>query len=250
MKRAPVDDGARLLDIREAAALLNVSATSLRRWTDAGTLPCLRVGRKRERRFRRDDLIAFLENQGGESSGPAQMHLEGLAIDYGSHLCAVYQSDHGRDKLAVPFLADGLRDGDTCYLMASSAVCTALAERLGEVRPAIAQDIAARRLVIVDTSRSPDEILDFFEREFCAATRDGAASLRVLGDVAVMLDGGADETLIADVEMRYERRLARSYPVVTLCLYDARRFSGSGVLTGLKCHVDTFSLPLSRFLVG
>jgi transcriptional repressor of dcmA and dcmR len=52
-----------LWDIKRAARFLRVSETSLRRWTNAGQLACLRVGRKRERRFRRADLLAFLEDQ-------------------------------------------------------------------------------------------------------------------------------------------------------------------------------------------
>lgn len=52
-----------LLDIKQAARFLQVSETSLRRWTNAGHLACLRLGRKRERRFRRADLLAFMEDQ-------------------------------------------------------------------------------------------------------------------------------------------------------------------------------------------
>ena len=37
-----------LLDIHEAARLLGVSATSLRRWTNSGLLPHLRIGGKRD----------------------------------------------------------------------------------------------------------------------------------------------------------------------------------------------------------
>ena len=61
-----------LLDIEQAAKFLNVSETSLRRWTNAGRLACLRVGRRRERRFRRADLLAFMEDQpaGAHASAP------------------------------------------------------------------------------------------------------------------------------------------------------------------------------------
>jgi excisionase family DNA binding protein len=52
-----------LLDIEQAAKFLNVSETSLRRGTNAGRLACLRVGRRRERRFRRADLLAFMEDE-------------------------------------------------------------------------------------------------------------------------------------------------------------------------------------------
>ena len=61
--RAVTDDSEPLLDIEQAARFLNVSETSLRRWTNDGRLACLRVGRRRERRFRRADLLAFLERE-------------------------------------------------------------------------------------------------------------------------------------------------------------------------------------------
>src|ERR1041384_2514363 len=68
-----------LLDIREAAEFLRVSETSLRRWTNAGRLPCLRIGGRRERRFRRADLLAFV--------GVTPPH---------RHFCGFYTNDQGR----------------------------------------------------------------------------------------------------------------------------------------------------------
>src|SRR5216684_1669598 len=65
-----------LLDIKEAAQFLNVSETSLRRWTNSGRLACVRLGRKRERRFRRADLLAFLEEQ--PAGAPPVSHVCGL----------------------------------------------------------------------------------------------------------------------------------------------------------------------------
>jgi len=37
----------RLLDIKDAAGFLNVSAMTIRRWTNSGKLNCYRVGGKR-----------------------------------------------------------------------------------------------------------------------------------------------------------------------------------------------------------
>ncbi len=51
-------------------------------------------------------------------------------------------------------------------------------------------------------------------------------------------------------EMRYEHFLAKQFPVVSLCQYDARRFSGVELLHALKCHTDTFGQPVERFLAG
>jgi excisionase family DNA binding protein len=65
-----MNDQEDLLDIKQAARYLQVSETSLRRWTNSGQLACLRVGRKRERRFRRADLLAFMEYQPARNSTP------------------------------------------------------------------------------------------------------------------------------------------------------------------------------------
>ena len=116
-KRKPNSE---LLNIREAANFLHVSEVSLRRWTNAGKLPCLRVGGRKERRFRRDDLVAFLDSDSKRSSirqasdepSPGPVMIEDFAIERGAHLCSFYKSDLGRLKLSVSFLAAGLADGD------------------------------------------------------------------------------------------------------------------------------------------
>src|SRR5207237_189841 len=68
-----------LLDIAQAAAFLHVSPMSLRRWTNSGRLSCFRIGGRRERRFRRADLLALLERSGEPTRAPqAPGHLCGL----------------------------------------------------------------------------------------------------------------------------------------------------------------------------
>src|SRR6185503_5149134 len=91
-----------LLDIRAAAELLQVSETSLRRWTNAGLIPCLRVGKDRRRRFRRGDLISFMEQSpatrrpGSDNGSSAKARYspdEPVTIAHGDHLCAIYGSN-------------------------------------------------------------------------------------------------------------------------------------------------------------
>lgn len=256
----PVETGdGQLLTIKQAAEILNVSEVSLRRWTDSGRLPCLRIGGKRERRFRREDLMAFLEQPTVPSlarSGrmPAgnveQLKLEGIAIDYGSHLCNVYDGESGGVKMAVPFLAEGLAAGDICYLAASPPFQKTALGHLQEVRPEVESDIARRRLVITDGADSGQEMYEYLEREFLSVTRSGGRSIRVLGDMAWFLDRGLSADELVDFEMRFDRNLGHCYPVVSLCQYDARRFSGVGILHALLCHTDTLQLPLNHFLMA
>ena len=149
------------LNIKQAAAFLNVSEVSLRRWTNDGSLPCLRIGAKRERRFLRSDLIAFMAQEGtpssldGVSSMPSSgVVLEGIPIAPGSHLCTVYRNELGHLKLAVPFLTDGLAEGQVCFLLGRAVSRQESLDRLRQVRPKVAADIAASRLTLSGGSPS------------------------------------------------------------------------------------------------
>jgi hypothetical protein len=42
--------------------------------------------------------------------------------------------------------------------------------------------------------------------------------------------------------------MARRYPTVTLCQYDAREFDGEIILRVLKAHPDMFQLHIGGFL--
>jgi transcriptional repressor of dcmA and dcmR len=226
-----------LLDIKQAARLLNVSETSLRRWTNAGRLPCLRVGGRRERRFRRKDLLAFAEEQ-----PLGQVALPRLPQ---AHLCGLYASDLSRLNLAVAFLAEGLQAGTVGYLWATPDVRNQILAHLERRRPSLPADVHAGRLVLTEYANSAPVQLDYWETSFAAATRAGARSLRVVGDVS----GGLGKHLAPHEVAEYERgydRVSERYPVETLCLYDVRRSSGIDVLDVLKVHRDVFRHPVER----
>ncbi len=243
-----------LITIKQAARFLSVSEVSLRRWTDAGRLSCLRVGARRERRFRRGDLIDFLERQDAEAAPkaggrrPGRVKLEGIAINDGEHLCSLYQNDLGRVKLSVPFLADGLRAGDVCFLIATPETQREILASLGEVYRAMNEAIAERRLIVGAGKPTGPEMHAYLEESFVMATRAGNQSLRLVGDMVWALEKGVAIDDLMEFEMRYNHTLARRFPIVSLCQYDTRAFSGKAVHDVLMCHEDTFSYPLSRFI--
>jgi len=48
------------MTLDEAAVYLGVAKISLRRWTRDGQLRCVRIGKRGDRRFRREDLDAYI----------------------------------------------------------------------------------------------------------------------------------------------------------------------------------------------
>jgi excisionase family DNA binding protein len=245
-----------LLTIEQAASFLKVSEASLRRWTNSGQLACLRVGRRRERRFRRADLLAFMEEQpaGGvtrqgdhKASATGHTSIAGLEVAHGTHLCGFYGSDAGRGKLAAAFLADGLGPGNVCYLVTEPGTRKAILDRLRRARPSLREDVDAGRLVVSEYAESARAQWEYFEKQLLGATRAGAHSLRVVGDLRGLSKKLSPRALI-EYEAGYEERIARRFPVVTLCQYDVRVFSGRGVIDALGCHADALRYPVDRLL--
>jgi excisionase family DNA binding protein len=208
-----------LLDIREAAEFLRVSEVSLRRWTNAGQLPCLRIGGRRERRFRRADLEAFI---GGTSAR--------------NHFCAFYTNDQSRAHGAAAFLSEGLQSEARCLVAADARVQRAVIGELEQSHPAVRKDLKAGRLVMVEYRKSIAAQVEYWRTQLSDARRAGVSRIYVVGDVSAgaLSRGPFAQTLAYEAE--YERAIARMFPVITLCQYDARKLSGLDAAALLQCH--------------
>lgn len=256
-----------LMDVRDAARYLRVSEITVRRYTNSGALKCVRIGGRRERRFRLADLEAFLEARFPTLRPPdpvrtansfdlpnavaprAFAKIDEMDVPWGSHLCQLYETDRGRLQMAVPFLADGLETGNACFLVASPSVRQLIVSALKRVRPDLDADIASGRLRLLNVTSNSKYMLSQLDEAFGAAMDKGFKNLRLVGDMAWFLDQGQSGDDLVDFETRYDRQIGHSYPIVSLCLYDARRFSGIDILHALRSHTDTFDLPFSRFLL-
>ncbi len=244
-----------LLDIEQAAQFLNVSETSLRRWTNTGQLSCLRVGRRRERRFRRADLLAFMEHQpaGARTGIPHSKSpdghtlIDGILYHLGAHLCGLFATELGRINQVIGFLKDGLRPGTVCFYTGPDNARAEVLSHLEKIRPSLRSDIAARRLVLSDYIPSARQQLEHWEAGMRAALQAGAHTLRLVGDLRGLGPKVSEEELF-EYEAGYEEFIAKRFPVVSLCQYDVRHFSGVTVLNALKIHRDTFRYPAERLL--
>jgi excisionase family DNA binding protein len=242
-----------LLDIEQAARFLNVSETSLRRWTNTGRLPCLRIGQRRERRFRRSDLIAFMEAQPGrgrdETSDVASAAPESGECPFreGDHVCGFYGSELGRLKMALAFLGEEQSPGTVTYILGKPEARQPILLHLQRVRPELERDLVDGSLVACEYQQSGKAQLEYFTELFSAAMVNGATSLRLLGDVTAVCGVVSDEEL-RDYESAYDALIARRFPVVTMCQYDVRVFSGVALLNALKCHPTSLRFPAQRWL--
>lgn len=240
-----------LLNTKEAAQFLRVSDASIRRWSNAGLLPVQRVGRRRERRFAPADLRRFLERP---SSGPASavpdsvVNVGGTSVPLRSHLAPIYSTDLGGLRLSVPFLADGLRAGHHCFLVAAGVHLDRYLNALTDQRIDVASATDSGRLVIIPAPGAEvAEAISGWERLFGEALAGGPTVLRVAGEMVCERMVFGSEAAMMAYEEAYEL-MAKRFPVVTLCQYDAREFDGEIMLRALKSHPDMFEQNIGGFL--
>lgn len=51
-----------ILTLKQACELLNCHPNTLRNWDNQGILKALRFGRRKDRRYKKADIIKFIEN--------------------------------------------------------------------------------------------------------------------------------------------------------------------------------------------
>lgn len=242
-----------LLNTKEAAHFLRVSEASIRRWSDSGLLPAQRVGRRRERRFVQSDLVGFLGQTSSHATpnaaAPSTVNVGGQRIPLRSHLGPIYSTDAGSLRLSIPFLADGIRGGQHCFLVANDEALerymTALAKEQ-DIDLAAAKDSGQLTIVGWPGATVADVIANW-EGLFGRALAGGPTVLRIVGEMACEREMFASDADMMAYEEAYEL-MARRYPAVTLCQYDARAISGDLMLRVLKVHPDMYLQHLGGFL--
>jgi len=62
----PNEELPEVLTLKQACELLNCHPNTLRGWDNDGTLPAIRLGKRRDRRYNKVDLIKLLKTDNGK----------------------------------------------------------------------------------------------------------------------------------------------------------------------------------------
>lgn len=244
-----------LLTIDEAARYLSVSKSSLRRWTRLGKLVCSRVGARRERRFRREDLDRVLHPDVAApttlASTPGLPLIEPLAAlaAAAEHGVPRHVALHFRDRdelwrLFRPYVLEHAnRQQPILYVHEENSRTDVLARLRGEglnPKEMLAQGLL-RLLVPAEAylrsgSFSPQRMIDFMEGAILDRRAAGHEAMLISGEMTWCLSGAPGVEGMIEYEARLNDLLAR-YPRVTIvCHYDMQRLNGDITLGALCSH--------------
>ena len=170
------------------------------------------------------------------------MARESIGVDHrfqltaGTHMCCMYRGPEERDELLEPYLAEGLRAGDTCFV----AVSDEDPQRLRRL-----QATGGPGHLIIRTATEPvfdkdvfdiDRIIAFWEKIITDALGvEGIAFVRLSAEATWWLTQIPGQKAM----LRYEARLngfAARHPVSVLCLYDIEELGAGVVFDAMKVH--------------
>lgn len=166
----------------------------------------------------------------------------GLDLPPGDHVCAFYRGQDERNEILLPFLRQGLDDGDKsiCVIesMRPDEMLAALGHAPGDGRGGGGTlDLMTPEQTYLRGGRfSMPAMLDYWRHGVESALADSRHRfVRVAGEMPRALTDQADldEFLAYESELN---RFAPRYPQVILCLYDLDRFGGSLFLTIMRTH--------------
>jgi excisionase family DNA binding protein len=242
-----VTNAAPLLTLAEAARYLRVSKTSLRRWTNAGSLRCHRIGARKLRRFHIADLDAFLQ-------APRMEPQASRASAACRHLCAHSRNVEESWRMFRPHFAEHVEAGAPIFYIADA---TPRARFMDFVRSAgyDPEDLCARGLLQVIApgdaylrtgSFSVRAMLTFVEGIIVTSRSRGHRKILISGEMTWSLRGAPGSDGMIAYEERLNDVLARYTGVTIVCHYDVERFGAELTFAALRAH-PTVQLPQGFF---
>jgi DNA-binding MarR family transcriptional regulator len=152
------------------------------------------------------------------------------------HECGLCDSDAGGRNLLVSYLAQGLKRGDKCVLVAPPERQKAILAELSH------RQKAAEVAVVSAGHSSPDAQVAFLKGLAREATQ-GGKPVCLAADMSWTVSLGMPVDAMLDIERRGDAFMEKS-DMTALCVYDTRHFSSADFLRAAKCHRDHARHPI------
>ncbi len=234
-----------LLTVSEAAEYLNVSKVTIRRWTNNGTLACVRVGVRKERRFVESELRKLISEPGVDVDRASTMK----GISGGTHCCIVCDDpqdeweaiadaivDHLPTPSQVVFIGDAERKARLAVVLTERGLDLETLTSSGALRL-----ISVEESYLLSGEFSADRAIAFAESTILETYAAGFDHLLFIGCVDWALGGQpTDQAILIKEVMDYERGLnsmLEKYPTTTvMCPYVLSQVDSKTIVDAFLVH--------------
>jgi len=181
------------------------------------------------------------------------------SIRIGDHLCGFYKNRQQLWHLAIPFLQRGLENGEKCLYVAEESSLQEMQSVLQQQGTSVqlhrpldgvypeqsrrAQDRAQGQLLLLTADEtclqsgvfSPEALIGTLLRILQEAVAEGYRGLRMAMEMSWALRWASNLAWLGEYESKLNCYFSQ-HPVITLCLYNQRRFPEEVLLDVLRTH--------------
>jgi hypothetical protein len=176
-------------------------------------------------------------------SHPRQVRLAGSVLDRSRHVCAFFHGKEEEYRVLLPFIKEGLDQGDRAFHMVDprhraehlrrlheAGIDVAEAERKGQLEVRRWEDAQFR-----DGHFDKDRMLAFLEEALAGGKAQGFPLTRLMADMEWALEDrpGVEDLLEFETRVNY---LTPKYDDALCCTYDLARFGANLVMDVLRTH--------------
>jgi KaiC/GvpD/RAD55 family RecA-like ATPase len=167
----------------------------------------------------------------------------GIDVPLGSHLAFFYRNLDQLRALTVPFIEEGLEQGDRCTCVVceeSKEGLQGIWQRHGiDVKAALASGqlsmLSAEESYLAPGCFSPEKMIESYEAALHTAMVEGYKVIRIIGEMSWALQEKPGVERLMEYEAKVHKMLIR-YPQVTICAYNITRFRGDTIMDALRVH--------------
>jgi hypothetical protein len=170
-----------------------------------------------------------------------EIHLAGTAVSADSHICAFFHNQEEEYRTLLPFLREGLAQGDRCILIVNgidrdehmrrlrdAGLDAGTVQRRGQV-----EVVAWPKTLMSESLFDEDSALELIAKILDGEHRQGYPRTRLFGDWA--LDTVASPDNFMCLEARLNPIVSKHHDPV-ICAYNLSRFSSAAVLGAMRTH--------------
>jgi hypothetical protein len=175
-------------------------------------------------------------------AGRSEIKLAGVSLGPARHVCAFFEDEDEAFRVVLPFVKDGLAQGDRVVFLVNPArrEDTLARMRKAGIDPDAAKESGQLELVdwatpLIDRRIDWKGRLDFIERVLVDGSARKYRLTRLVADMGWVLELPLDVHELLEHETRLEELLSDRDDAV-LCVYDTNQFGGRELIHMLRTH--------------